>query len=423
MLKLMRCFGRAGGSLAWLVIGCAVAAADDPPAVSARALAIHRSGLLIDGHNDLPWRLREEVGDLGFTKLDLSRRLDAGQTDLPRLRAGGVKGQFWSVYIPTNQPNPARTVTEQIDLVHRLVERYPDDLALALSAADIERAAAAGKIASLIGIEGGIAIEGSLAQLRGFYRQGARYMTLTHSETLDWADSATDDPQHGGLTEFGERVVREMNRLGMLVDLSHVSADTMRDALRVARAPVIFSHSSAYAIAPHPRNVPDEILPLVKANGGVIMVNFFSGFVVPEYARAAAEARVRLRAEHHDNAAYRAALTDWYKNEAPKFPRGTVANVADHIDHLVKVAGIDHVGIGSDFDGVSSVPVGLEDVASYPRLTQVLLDRGYDEAAIHKILGGNLLRVFHEAEEAARELQRNVPPEVDALPPKLEQGP
>ena len=389
---------------------------DDVPVVSSKAEAIHHSGMLIDGHNDLPWRLRADLGDIGFSHTDLSQLLNEGQTDIPRLRKGGVKGQFWSVFIPTSQPNPARTVSEQIDLVHRMIERYPADFALALSASDIERATQVKKIAGLIGIEGGIAIEGSLAQLRAFYRQGARYMTLTHSETIGWADSATDEPRHGGLTLFGEQVVLEMNRLGMLVDLSHVSPDTMRDALRVAKAPVIFSHSSAYAIAPHPRNVPDEILPLVRENGGVIMVNFFSGFVVPDYARAATAARVRIKAENQDPTAFKAALNDWYKKEAPKYGRGTVADVADHIQHLVKIAGVDHVGIGSDFDGVSSVPTGLEDVATYPRLTQVLLDRGFSESEIHKILGGNVIRAFRQAEQAALELQKTTTPQIDVLP-------
>ena len=264
--------------------GSPAACAEEPenlPPISERARQVHAAGMLFDGHNDLPWRLRSE-GDFGLTRFDLSRRLDAGQTDIPRLREGGVKAQFWSVYIPSEHANPARTVTEQIDLVHRMVERYPNAFELALSASDVERIAAAGKIASLIGIEGGVAIENSLAQLRAFYSLGARYMTLTHNTTLDWADAATDTPRHDGLSPFGERVVKEMNRLGMLVDISHVSPATMADALRVSEAPLIASHSSAFAICPSPRNVPDEILKLVKQNGGVVMVNFYSGFIVPE---------------------------------------------------------------------------------------------------------------------------------------------
>ncbi len=359
--------------------------AEDPlPPVPEEARKVHESGLLFDGHNDLPWRLRSD-GDVTFTTLDIGRRLDSGQTDIPRLREGGLKAQFWSVYIPDTRPDPARIVTEQIDLVHRMIERYPETFALALSADDVERIVAEGKIASLIGIEGGVAIEGDLALLRGFYRQGARYMTLTHNTTLDWADAATGDPKNDGLSPFGERVVREMNRLGMLVDLSHVAPATMEDALRVTRAPVIFSHSSAFAIAPHPRNVPDEILKKLKDNGGVVMVNFYSGFVVPDYARESAKIRRELRAKYPDPAAFRKALNDWYKTHT--FPRGTVQNVADHIDHIVQVAGIDHVGIGSDFDGITASPVGLEDVSCYPRLTAELLHRGYNESDIHKILG------------------------------------
>jgi membrane dipeptidase len=382
----------------------------EPPAVSERAQKVHAAGLLFDGHNDLPWQLRSE-GDITFTRLDISRRLEHGQTDLPRLRQGGVKAQFWSVYIPSEHPNPARTVTEQIDLVHRMIERYPDDLEFAGSAADVERIARAGKIASLIGIEGGVAIENDLAQLRAFYRLGARYMTLTHNTTLDWADAALDAPKSGGLSPFGERVVREMNRLGMLVDISHVAPDTMADVLRVSQAPIIASHSGAFAIAPSPRNIPDSILSEVARNGGVVMVNFYSGFVVAEAARAQAEARHKLRAEYPDPAAYARALAAW--SRMYKMPRGTVADVADHIDHIVKVAGIDHAGIGSDFDGITAWPVGLEDVSCYPRLTEELLHRGYSEPEVHKILGGNVLRAFRAAGAVAAKLRATTPPEVD----------
>jgi membrane dipeptidase len=388
----------------------APAPGEELPAVSERARQVHAAGLLFDGHNDLPWRLREE-GDVSFTRIDISRRLDRGQTDIPRLRDGGVKAQFWSVYIPSEHKNPARTVTEQIDLVHRMIERYPDDLALAGSADDVERIVRAGKIASLIGIEGGVAIENNLAQLRAFYRLGARYMTLTHNTTLDWADAAFDEARHQGLSPFGERVVREMNRLGMLVDISHVSPDTMADALRVSQAPVIASHSGSFAIAPSPRNVPDTILTEVAKNDGVVMVNFYSGFVVAEAARAQADARHRLRAEHPDAAEYARAMAAWSRKY--KMPRGTVADVADHIDHIVKVAGISHAGIGSDFDGITSWPVGLEDVSCYPRLTDELLRRGYSESEIHKILGGNVLRAFREAGAVAERLRKTTPPNVD----------
>lgn len=364
----------------------------------AHARALHAEAILFDGHNDLPWRLRHELHDFDLTRTDLSQRLPDGHTDIPRLREGGLKAQFWSVYIPGDHPNPARTVIEQIDLVRRMIDQYPDDFALALSADDVERIVASGKIAGLIGIEGGVAIENSLPMLRAFHRLGARYMTLTHNETLDWADAATDQPRHDGLTPFGEQVVREMNRLGMLVDLSHVSPATMDDALRVSAAPVIFSHSSAYAIAPHPRNVPDDILRKLPANGGVVMVNFFPGFLVRETALAIQDARRRLRAEHPDDpAAYSAALDAWFKTEAPKLPRGTVADVADHIDHIVQIAGIDHVGIGSDFDGISATPAGLEDVSCYPNLTAELIRRGYSDADLKKLLGGNILRVLRQA--------------------------
>ncbi len=373
--------------------------ADGLPDVSAEATRIHHAGLLIDGHNDLPWELRRRCGG-DLTALDLSERCDAGHTDLPRLRTGGVKAQFWSVWIPTSQEAPARTVLEQIDLVHRLIERYPDDLELAGTAADIERIAAAGKIASLIGVEGGVAIENNLALLRTFYRLGARYMTLTHNESIDWADSATDTPRHQGLTPFGVEVIREMNRLGMLVDISHVSPAVMDQVLQVTTAPIIASHSGARAVCDHPRNVPDDILRRIKLNGGVVMVNFYTGFVNPEAASLAAQAKARCKEQYPDDReAYMNALGAWY--DANPLPRATVAQVADHIDHIVATAGIDHVGIGGDFDGIDSTPIGLDDVACYPRLTQELVRRGYSEADIHKVLGQNFLRVLRGAEAIA----------------------
>jgi membrane dipeptidase len=386
---------------------------DALPPVSERARKVHAAGFVFDGHNDLPGRLRED-GDIRFERLDIGKRLGSGQTDIPRAREGGLKAQFWSVYIPSQHPNPARTVTEQIDIVHRMIERYPDALELALSAEDVDRIIASGKIASLIGIEGGVAIENDLAQLRAFARLGARYMTLTHNVTLPWADAATDAPKHGGLSPFGERVVKEMNRLGMLVDISHVSPETMADALRVSKAPIIASHSSAFAICPHPRNVPDEILTQMRKNGGVVMVNFYSGFIVPGAAKHTEAIRKELKAKYPDAAEYDRAFTAWIK--ANPVPRGTIADVADHIDHLVKVAGIDHVGIGSDFDGINSWPVGLDDVSSYPRITEELLKRGYAEADIHKILGGNILRAFRRAGAVSRELQIVTRPEVDQPP-------
>jgi membrane dipeptidase len=326
-----------------------------------------------------------------------------------------LKAHFWSVYIPSDHPHPARTVTEQIDLVHRMVERYPDDLAMAYTADDVERIVKSGKIASLIGIEGGVAIEDDLAQLRMFARLGARYMTLTHNKTLAWADAATDDPKHDGLTPYGERVVKEMNRLGMLVDISHIAPSTMADVLRVSKAPVIASHSSARAISDHPRNVPDEILKQLPKNGGVIMVNFYPGFIVPEAGRQWQEKRA-LRAKYPGKDQYAMALKE-YEATHPAPRKGTIQDVADHIDQIVKVAGIDHVGIGSDYDGITSVPVGLEDVSTYPRLTQILLDRGYSETDIHKILGGNALRALRQAGEVASELQRTTRPELDLINP------
>ncbi len=392
------------------LLALAATAAAGPPPVSERAARVHASALLFDGHNDLPWRLRKG-GDVTFTTLDISKRLPDGHTDIPRARRGGLKAQFWSVFIPGDWQDPAKAVTQQIDLVHRMAERYPDDLEIARTADDVERIAASGKIACLIGIEGGAAIEGDLSLLRGFYRQGARYMTLTHNETLPWADSATDAAEHDGLTPFGERVVREMNRTGMLVDLSHVAPATMADALRITKAPVIFSHSSAFAVAPHPRNVPDDVLKMVAINGGVVMVNFASGFVVPESARRITAARAELKAKHPDPAAFSKALDAWYA--ANPLPRGTVADVADHVDHIIKVAGIDHVGIGADFDGVEFLPEGLDDVSCYPRLTEELLRRGHSEEDVRKILGGNVLRVLRKAGEVAEGLRKSTTPEVD----------
>ncbi len=390
------------------------------PPVSEHARALLDSSILIDGHNDLPWVVRTKAHSR-FEEHDIARRLDHDHTDIPRLRAGGVKGQFWSVYVPANlakRGGATRATLEQIDLVHRMVERYPDAFEMAYSAGDIERIARSGKIASLIGVEGGHSIENSLGVLRMLYRLGARYMTLTHSDTLDWADSATDEARHGGLTPFGEEVVREMNRLGMLVDISHVSADTMRAALGVSRAPVIASHSSAFAIAPHPRNVPDDVLRLVAENGGVVMVNFFPGFVDPDAARMLVENRATYRALReqyaNDDDAFEKALNAW-RAEHP-LPRATLAEVLEHIDHIARVAGTDHVGIGSDFDGIDSTPEGLEDVSTYPRIVQGLLDRGYSDDAVRKILGGNLIRAFARAEAVAVRLRAEEPPAVGSSP-------
>ncbi|MDX2038064.1 MAG: dipeptidase [Isosphaeraceae bacterium] len=392
-------------------------AADAPAPVSERARRLTADALVFDGHNDLPWHLREQ-GDVAFGKLDLARSLTGGHTDIPRLKSGGLKAQFWSVYIPSEHPAPARTVVQQIDIVHRMIERYPETFALAVTADDVEKAVAAGKIASLIGIEGGVAIENDLAQLRAFARLGVRYMTLTHNSTLDWADAAIDKPTHGGLSPFGERVVREMNRLGMLVDISHVSPDTMRDALRISRAPVIASHSNAFAICPHPRNVPDDVLRELAKNGGVVGINFYSGFVTPRAAEHTRAIREELKKKHPDPADFDKAFDAWL-DEHP-VPRATVVEVVDHIDHIVKTAGIDHVGLGSDFDGITSTPEGLDDVATFPRLTDELLRRGYSEGDIRKILGLNFLRALRKAGEVADELRRTTPPEVDQPKPRTD---
>ena len=382
-----------------------------PVKLTDEALRIHREALLIDGHNDLPWQFREK-GDLSFRKIDLHKLQKELKlhTDIPRLRKGGLGAQFWSAYVPADtakKGTAVRLTLEQIDVIKRMVAAYPDTFEMAYSADDIVRIHKKGKIASLIGVEGGHSIDNSLGVLRMLYALGVRYMTLTHSETLDWADSATDTAKHHGLTEFGEQVVREMNRLGMLVDISHVSADTMRHALRVTRAPVIASHSSAYAVAEHPRNVPDDVLKLVKKNGGVVMVNFYSGFVVPEGARLSRDmfqvAR-DLQKKYPDEREFQAAVRQWRK-EHP-IPTGSVHHVVDHIEHIIRVAGVDHVGIGSDYDGINSTPKQLEDVSCYPYVTQELLNRGYSKEDILKILGGNVLRVLRQAEQVAKESQK-----------------
>jgi N-acyl-D-amino-acid deacylase len=376
--------------------------------VTKEAQKIHDSALVVDGHNDLAWEVRTKGGN-SFDKCDIALPQPKMNTDIPRLRKGNVGWQFWSVYVPaetSKEKKALATTLEQIALVRDMVKRYPDTFELAATADDVERIHKAGKIASMMGVEGGHSIEDSLANLRRFYELGARYMTLTHSDTLDWADSATDDAKHGGLTPFGEDVVREMNRLGMLVDLSHVSVDTMKDALRVTKAPVIFSHSSARAIDNHTRNVPDDVLLLVKENRGVVMVNFFSGFVVPSSAARMSKMFDAMRDLHKRfpiQADYEREKKRW--DIANPIAPGTIHDVVDHIDHVVRVAGIDCVGLGSDFDGVSTLPRQLEDVSTYPRITQELLNRGYTAQQIHKILGGNALRVMREAERVAKELQ------------------
>ena len=375
-----------------------------PVTVTNRGRRVHFSSYVFDGHNDLPWAIRNEASS-SFDNIDIGSSQPGLHTDIPRLRKGNVGAQFWSVYVPANtaQDGTALLKTlEQIQLVKAMVERYPDTFSLALSTADVTRCRREGRIASLIGVEGGHAIEDSIGNLRRLYELGARYMTLTHSANLSWADSATDAVEHKGLSPFGEEVVREMNRMGMLVDLSHVSAATMEDALRVSTAPVIFSHSSARAIAPHPRNVPDDILERVAANGGVVMVNFFSGFIHPESARRREnmfDVMREFRSQYPAEADYRKAMTRW-RIANPILP-GSVHDVVDHIDHIATVAGVAHVGLGSDFDGVSMLPNQLHDVSTYPVITQELLNRGYSRRDIHAILCGNMMRVFREAEKVA----------------------
>jgi len=371
----------------------------------ARALRILKTVPLIDGHNDIPDAIRERGG---VDSVDLAVSQPRLMTDIPRLRAGGVGAQFWAAYVPVETihggTHSAVYALEQIDLVHRLCARYPTTFAMARTAADIERNFKAGKISCLIGIEGGHAIENSLGALRAFAQLGVRYMTLTHWETLDWVDAATDSAKHDGLTAFGEEVVREMNRVGMLVDLSHVSDATMMDALRVSRAPVIFSHSSARALDSHVRNVPDSILRLVAQNGGLVMTNFAPDYVseaLRAYGDTIQQGIARLRAAGIDSTAVRDSVRAW-RTRAPK---ATLQQVADHMDHLRQVAGVHHVGIGSDFDGISSVPVGLEDVSKFPDLLAELLRRGWTEADVKKVAGLNMLRVMREAEHVAREMR------------------
>jgi len=362
-----------------------------------RARALHKQAPVIDGHNDYPWELRQKAQS-DLAKLDIAQPQPSIMTDIDRLRRGGVGGQFWSVYVPGEmQGQTAVTATlEQIDIVHRMLRKYPETFELALTASDVTRAIQKGKIASLIGMEGGHSIDNSLAALRMFHRLGARYMTLTHNKNLPWADCAAESPVLGGLSPFGEDVVREMNWLGMLVDLSHVSPETMADALAVARAPVIFSHSNARAVTDVPRNVPDHILQMVAKNNGIVMVTFVPGFVS---SKVAAWQKAR----------------DAVKEGAPAWeaqnpaPRATIADVTNHIDHIRKVAGIDHIGIGGDFDGITSVVQGLEDVSTYPALTTELLKRGYRDDEIKKILGLNIIRVLREAEVVSARLQKERP--------------
>lgn len=371
-----------------------------------RAQVVLRRTPLVDGHNDLPWAMREQAG-YDLDRIDLSRRVPTTHTDLVRLAEGGVGAQFWSVYVPSRlQGDSAVAATlEQVDFVRRFVDRYPDRLELAFSADDVERVLAGGRLACLMGAEGGHSIACSLATLRALFALGVRYLTLTHNDNVPWADAATDEARVGGLTAFGREVVREMNRLAMLVDLSHVSADTMRAALDTSEAPVIFSHSSCRSLVDHPRNVPDDVLRRLPANGGVVMVTFVPGFVSSE-CRAydldvAAECR-RRGLDAKDWKTHQQVAREW--SEHHRRPVATLSQVADHIEHARSVVGIDHIGIGGDYDGVDVLPEGLADVSCYPALFAELLERGWSEADCEQLAGRNLLRAWRQADAVAERL-------------------
>lgn len=387
----------------------------------AQVRLILRKTPLIDGHNDLPWQFQKRYQNhIDKMNLNDTTKLDPPMhTDIPRLKAGGVGGQFWSVYVPVETQGPAavQAVLEQIDVTTRFVQRYPEAFKIALTADDIQKIHSSGKVASLIGVEGGHIINNSLATLRELYAAGARYMTLTHTSNTDWADSATAAPKNGGLNAFGELVVREMNRLGMLVDLSHVSPETMNKVLDVTLAPIIFSHSSARAISNHPRNVPDDILKRIPSNGGIVMVTFVPSFISEDVRQYGAvkdgeEGRYKGLYPQESKEQIKARMDKWEK-EHPS-PKATLKQVADHIDHIKKVAGIDSIGIGSDFDGIESTPVGLEDVSHFPDLFSELMNRGYTKDDIKKIAGLNFLRVLKKVEQVASALQKTSQPS-DAL--------
>ena len=386
-----------------------------PNEFAQRIEQVLRETPLIDGHNDIPWQIRRRVNN-DLSQLDLNADLasieNPTHTDIPRLRRGLVGGQFWSVYVPIREyggtAEHVQQVIEQIDVVYQMADRYSETFEMAYTAADVEDIHRRGKIASLIGIEGGHAINDSLAVLRQMYQLGARYMTLTHSKSVRWADSATDEPRHGGLTMFGEEVISEMNRLGMLVDISHVSRESMQDAMIISKAPVIFSHSSAYAVVPHVRNVPDDMLELIDKNNGVVMVTFFPSYVSEAtrlFGEKVAAKREQLRVKLPEEEA-EGKLAAW--RDFNPAPRPKLEQVADHIDHVRKIAGIDHIGIGGDYDGMPPGPIGLEDVATYPALLEELLRRGYSDDDIAKIAGRNILRVMRDVEKVAHEIDGNL---------------
>lgn len=404
-----------------LALGLSAAHAAEP--ASAEAALKHAKALLdkvplVDGHNDLPWTIRDDAAHpMDVDAYDL-RKLNTEQTDLPRLKEGRVAVQFWSVYVPGElKQGWARTQLEQIDLAKRMIARYPERLMLATRSSDIAKARKAGKVASFLGMEGGHVLENSLGALRAYYDLGARYMTLTHNVTLDWADAALDQPRNGGLSAFGKEVVREMNRLGMLVDLSHTSPDVMRQALDTSAAPVIFSHSSARALVDHPRNVPDDVLARVAANGGVVMVTFVPAFVSPAYKLWKDGLQARTKTMEHGSAAYKVVEAAYIKEAGPA-PKATLKQVADHIDHVAKVAGVEHVGLAADFDGGATTE-GLQDVSTYPALFAELIQRGWKDADLAKLAGGNLIRAFAQAEQVAARLQKTRAPSLAVLPSTL----
>jgi membrane dipeptidase len=385
--------------------------------VAERVRAVLDRTPLFDGHNDLPWAIRNAPAPMDVAAYGLEGRAE-GHTDIPRLLQGRVGAQFWSVYIPFTPTNEgaARMQLEQIDLMKEIIERYPQHFQLATSASGVETAFGAGRIASLLGMEGGHAIENSLGALRAFFRQGVRYMTLTHGTTIDWADSGTGLPIHNGLSPFGMEVVREMNRLGMLVDLSHTSPATMHDALDVSEAPVIFSHSSARGVTDHPRNVPDDVLRRLPENGGVVMITFVPGFVsssIGEHGTREQAARVRFQASGAPAAEVERQVAEWRRQNPA--PAATMDDVIAHIEHVKAVAGVEHVGIGGDFDGITSVPRGLEDVTTYPALLEELARRGWTDQELAALAGENVLRAMREAERTAARLQRERGPSLATI--------
>jgi membrane dipeptidase len=410
-MKLLATF-LAGISLAFTAIPCSAQTID--PKTMARIDRILKRTPLIDGHNDLPWALREDY-ELRVEGLETGtdRRDPPLMTDMERLRAGRVGGQLWSVYITgtLTGDEAIRTTIEQIDTARRIIDAYPEYLELASNSDDLVRIHRRGRIGSMLGVEGGRQIGGSLAALRTFFDSGVRYMTLTHNQTTEWADSATDEPSHGGLSPFGLEVLKEMNRLGMLVDLSHVSAQTMTDAIAASRAPVIFSHSDVYALNPHPRNVPDEVLRLLPANGGIVMVTFVPAFLKSEiwaWSRERSAEEARLKGLYpFSKARVEAGLKSW--EAAHPQPQAHVSDVADHIEHVVRLAGHDHVGIGGDFDGITTTPVGLEGVEDYPSLFAELIRRGWSDKNLAKLAGSNFLRVLRQAEAVARAMEDEQP--------------